>query len=149
MNITNLHITMRHSLMFIPCIIRCSRNNQHYALICTTPLFYILAPTFFSSSLPSSGSFLDPSELLEIQIEWVVYHITCGYMACVPECRGAVCCASQLSSAGKHNRRNHDTSAHRPSDHTLYDKSPIWFVFQVTQKDLRSSLIMADYCRNM
>jgi hypothetical protein len=76
--------------MFVPCIIRRSRNNQHYALICTTPLFYILAPTFFSSSLPSSGSFLDPSELLEIQIEWVVYHTMCGYVACVPERRGFV-----------------------------------------------------------
>jgi hypothetical protein len=51
--------------MFVPCIIRRSRNNQHYALICTNPLFYILAPTYFSSSLPSSGSFLGPSELLE------------------------------------------------------------------------------------
>jgi hypothetical protein len=47
----------------------CSRNNEHYALICTTSLFYILAPTCFGSSLPSSGSFLDTSELLEIQIE--------------------------------------------------------------------------------
>jgi hypothetical protein len=46
-----------------------SINNQHYALICTTPLFYILAPTCFGSSLPSSESFLDPSELLEMQIE--------------------------------------------------------------------------------
>jgi hypothetical protein len=46
-----------------------NRNNQHYALICTTPLFYILAPACFSSSLPSPGSFLDPSELLQIQIE--------------------------------------------------------------------------------
>jgi hypothetical protein len=55
--------------MFVLNIIRRSRNNQHYALICTTPLFYILAPTCFGSSLPSSGSFLDPSELLEIQIE--------------------------------------------------------------------------------
>jgi hypothetical protein len=54
-------------------MIRSSRNNQNYALICTTPLFYILAPTCFGSSLPSSGSILDPSELLEIQIEWVVY----------------------------------------------------------------------------
>jgi hypothetical protein len=54
---------------------RRNRNNQHYALICTTPLFYILASTRFGSSLPSLGSFLDPSELLEIQIEWVVYHI--------------------------------------------------------------------------
>jgi hypothetical protein len=50
--------------------IRRSGNNQHYALICTTPLFYtrILAHTCFGSSLPTSGSFLDPSELLEIQI---------------------------------------------------------------------------------
>jgi hypothetical protein len=65
-----------------------SRKNQQYALICTTPLFYILAPTCFGSSLPSSGSFLDPSELLEIQIEWVVYHIMCGYVSWVLECRG-------------------------------------------------------------
>jgi hypothetical protein len=55
-------------------ILRCSRNYQHYAMICSIPLFYILAPTCFGSSLPSSGSFLDPSELPEIQIEWVVYH---------------------------------------------------------------------------
>jgi hypothetical protein len=53
----------------IKYLIASSRNNQHYALICTTPLFYILTPTCFDSSLPSSGSFLDPSELLEIQIE--------------------------------------------------------------------------------
>jgi hypothetical protein len=48
-----------------------------------------LAPTCFSSSLPSSGRFLDPPELLEIQIEWVVYHIMCGYMTCVPDCCGS------------------------------------------------------------
>jgi hypothetical protein len=34
----------------------------------------MVAPTCFGSSLPSSGSFLDPSELLETQIERVVYH---------------------------------------------------------------------------
>jgi hypothetical protein len=45
-------------------------------------LFYILASTCFGSSLPSSGSCLDPSELLEIQIRWVLYHIMCGYVAC-------------------------------------------------------------------
>jgi hypothetical protein len=44
-------------------------NNQHYALNCIIPLFNILAPTCFGISLPSSGSFLDPSELHEIQIE--------------------------------------------------------------------------------
>jgi hypothetical protein len=43
--------------MFVPCIIRCSIDNQHNAQICTTALFYMLAPTCFDSSLPSSGSF--------------------------------------------------------------------------------------------
>jgi hypothetical protein len=62
-------------------------NDQQYALICTTPLFCVLSPTCFSSNLASSGSFLDPSELLEIQIELVIYHIMCGYVACVPDCR--------------------------------------------------------------
>jgi hypothetical protein len=75
--------------MFVPCIIRLSRNGQQYALICTTPLFYILAPTCFGSSLPSSESFLDPSELLAIQIEMVVYHIMCSYVTCVPDYRGS------------------------------------------------------------
>jgi hypothetical protein len=84
--------------MLIPCIIRRIRKEQQYALICTTPLFYVLAPTCFGSSLSSSGSFLDPSELLEIQIERVLYHIMCGYVTCVPDCRGTVCCASQLSA---------------------------------------------------
>jgi hypothetical protein len=84
-----------------------SRNNQHYALNCTTPLFYILALTCFGSSLPSLGSFLDPSESFKIQIEWVVrvYHIVCGYVACVPECHGSF--------------RNHDTPAHRQRNQTL------------------------------
>jgi hypothetical protein len=45
------------------------KKNQQYALICTTPLFYVLAPTCFGSRLPSSGSVLEPSELHEIQIE--------------------------------------------------------------------------------
>jgi hypothetical protein len=49
------------------------KNNQHNALNCTIPLFNILAYTRFGSSLPSSGSLLDPSELLQIQIEQVVY----------------------------------------------------------------------------
>jgi hypothetical protein len=39
------------------------------------PLLYsTLASTCFGSSLPSSWSLLDPPELLEIQIGWVVYH---------------------------------------------------------------------------
>jgi hypothetical protein len=69
-------------------------NNMHF---CTNPSFYVLAPTCFGSSLPSSGSFLDLRGLLEVQIELVVYHIMCGYVARVPECRGFVCCIFQLS----------------------------------------------------
>jgi hypothetical protein len=101
--------------MFVSCLIRRSRNNQQYALIYTTHLFYILASTCFSSSLPSSGSFLDPSELLEIEIDWV------DIIQCV---------VTWLRS------------------HTLYDTPPILFVFQVTQKVLRSSLMLGGYCRN-
>jgi hypothetical protein len=61
--------------MFVPCIIRRSRNNQHYAQICTTALFYILAPTCFGSSFPSSGSFWIRLSYMKIQIDSVVYHI--------------------------------------------------------------------------
>jgi hypothetical protein len=54
---------------------RIRRDNKRTD--CTTPLFYVLAPTCFGSSLPSSASLLDPPELLELQIGRVVYHITC------------------------------------------------------------------------
>jgi hypothetical protein len=49
--------------------------DQQYALICNAPLFYVLAPTCFGSSLPPSGSIWDPSEVLENQIEWVIYNV--------------------------------------------------------------------------
>jgi hypothetical protein len=53
---------------------RLSINNQHYALNYITALFNIQAPTCFGNSLPSSGSSLDPCELLEMQcIVLVVY----------------------------------------------------------------------------
>jgi hypothetical protein len=39
--------------------------------------------------------------------------------------------------------------AHRPHKRTLYDVPPIRSTFQVTQTDPRSSLMMADLCRNM
>jgi hypothetical protein len=89
-----LTCTSIKGLMFVLGIIRRSRNNQHYALICTTPLFYTLAPTCFGSSLPSSGSFLDLSELLEIQTEWVVHHIMYGYVCGLSWFH--LYCASQL-----------------------------------------------------
>jgi hypothetical protein len=41
-------------------------KDQQYALIVPSFIyFYVLAPTCFGSSLPSSGSLLDPPELLE------------------------------------------------------------------------------------
>jgi hypothetical protein len=58
-----------------------SRNNQHNAHICTTVLFYMLAPTCFGSSLQSS--------------------------VVLP------------SSAGKHNRLNHNTPTHRPLNYII------------------------------
>jgi hypothetical protein len=39
--------------------------------------------------------------------------------------------------------------AHRPHKDTLYDIPPIRSAFQVTQTNPRSSLMMADHCRNM
>jgi hypothetical protein len=60
--------------MFVSCIIRRSRNDQQYAQICTTALFYILVLTCFGSSLPSSGSFWIRLSYMKIQIGLVVYH---------------------------------------------------------------------------
>jgi hypothetical protein len=57
----------------------------------------MLAPTCFGSSLPSSWSFFGPSELFEIQIEWLVYR----YVVTWPVCRIVVV------------PRNYDNPAHR------------------------------------
>jgi hypothetical protein len=40
-------------------------------------------------------------------------------------------------------------TGHLTTHYMIYSYHPIRFVFQVNQKDLRSSLIIADYCRNM
>jgi hypothetical protein len=114
-----------------------SRTDQQYALV--VPLLYSINWLLHVSAVVChhQWSFLDPSELLESQMEWVVYHIMCGYVACVLDCCGSVY------------KRNYDNPAHRLHNHTLYDIQPIPFVIQVTQMDLRSSLMMADYCQNM
>jgi hypothetical protein len=52
-----------------------SRNDQQYAQIGTIALFYILAPTCFGSTLPSSGSFWIRLIYMQIQIGLVVHHI--------------------------------------------------------------------------
>jgi hypothetical protein len=64
-----------------------SRNNQHYAQISTTALFYILAPTCFGRSLPSSGSFRIRLSDIKIQVDWAVYHIM---LVKWPVCRSVV-----------------------------------------------------------
>jgi hypothetical protein len=68
-------ISLFNNLMFVPCIIRRSRNNQHYAQIRTTALFWMLVPTCFGSSLPFSGNVWIRLSYMKIQIDFVVYHI--------------------------------------------------------------------------
>jgi hypothetical protein len=58
-------------------------------------------------------------------------------------------CASQLRWEVQHTEPRQSGIQYRFHNHTLYDIPPIPFVIEVTQKDLRSSLMMADYCRNM
>jgi hypothetical protein len=67
--------------MFVLCIARQSINNQHYTLDYITSLFNMQARTCFGSRVPSSGSFLDPCELLEKQNNCVVYHM-CLWPVC-------------------------------------------------------------------
>jgi hypothetical protein len=68
-------VTTLIRLMFVPCIIRRSRNDQQYAQICTSALFYIPASTCFGSNLPSSGSFWNRLSYKKTQIGLVEYHI--------------------------------------------------------------------------
>jgi hypothetical protein len=63
------------SVAYLNILLVSSRNNQHYAQIFTTALFYILAATCFGSSLASSGSFWIHLSYKKIQIDLVVYHI--------------------------------------------------------------------------
>jgi hypothetical protein len=95
------------------------RNNQHYAQVCTTALFYILAPTCFDCSLLSSESFWIRLSYMKIQIDLVVYHIMCGYVACVSECHGW----------------NHNTPTHRPLNQHYMIFYQIDRYFLVTQTD--------------
>jgi hypothetical protein len=47
--------------------------GRYQLYVLTVPLLYsVLFPTCFGSNLPSSGSLLGFSELLEIQIEWYI-----------------------------------------------------------------------------
>jgi hypothetical protein len=68
--------------------------DQHYALI-ITPLFDTQAPTCFGIHMPSSGSVLYPSELLE----GVNGYVVVMYRGCWwPVCTGVVVWCATLSS---------------------------------------------------
>jgi hypothetical protein len=60
-------------LMLVPCMIRRNRNNQHNEQISNTAFSYMLFPTCFGSSLPSSGSVWIRLSYVKIQIDMVVY----------------------------------------------------------------------------
>jgi hypothetical protein len=115
-----LTVFVLFNLMFVPCIIRHSRNNQHYDQICTTALFYMLAPTSFSSSLSSSGSFWIRLSYMKIQIDLEVMLVKCQ-----------------------------SYSEKKVTSPTLYDLPPSDSVFSCNSDRSRSSLIMTDYCRNL
>jgi hypothetical protein len=72
-NSTQVLIHVGH--MLPTCYLPCRNAYKHSELNVTSSLQSQMAPTCFGSSLPSSGSFLDPSALLEIQVERGVYHI--------------------------------------------------------------------------
>jgi hypothetical protein len=63
------------SVSYLNVLLVNSRNNHHYAQICTTALFYILASTCFGSSLSSSGSFWIHLSYKKIQINLVIYDL--------------------------------------------------------------------------
>jgi hypothetical protein len=92
--------------MFIPCIIRRIRNDQQYALICNTlySMYWLLHVSAVACHHHGASSIL-LSYVKYVQCEWVVYHIMCGYVACVPDCCGVVRCASQLSAYAISNTR--------------------------------------------
>jgi hypothetical protein len=54
------HTTQVESLMFLPCIIRRSRNNQHYVLICTQYKGVMHRPPTTRSSVFSLSNFHCP-----------------------------------------------------------------------------------------
>jgi hypothetical protein len=95
---------------------------------------YWLLHTCFGSSLPSSGSFLDPTELLEIPI--------------MQELNPVYALRWETQQMVRHTTGGITATRHKGNVTTHYI-SPIQFVFQVTQDDLRSYLMMTGYYRNM
>jgi hypothetical protein len=131
------------SLMFVPCILDVVEmtNTMHW---------------LYHSFIPYTGSYMLrqlPAIIRELLSSfWVTWNThRMGGISYNVWLRGLCAGVSVvlLSAAGKHTRQNHNTPAHRPRNHTLNDIPPIRFVFQVTQGNLISSLMMTGYCRNM
>jgi hypothetical protein len=106
--------------MLVPCIVRRSRNNQHYSQIYITALFSTLAPSCFGSSLPSSGSFWIRLSYMKIQIDLVVYRIILV--------KWPVCWSVVVSW-----RWTHNTPAHTPLNQHYMIYHQIDLYFHVTQ----------------
>jgi hypothetical protein len=95
------YFQISHSVFRILTRYLLSRNNQHYELICTTALFYMLAPTCFCSSLPSTGSFWIRLSYVKIQIDMVVYHIMWLSGLCVGKSWfSLLCCPAECTQVG-------------------------------------------------
>jgi hypothetical protein len=117
--------TLNISLMFVPCIVWLSVIDQQYAPSSLTPLFYMQAPTHFSTHVPSSGSFSCPCELPESRNVYVVFHILWVLVACVHWLLWlhVLCCPAEHIFAQLDNitHGTTTTSAHRPPTLTVYD----------------------------
>jgi hypothetical protein len=129
------------TLMFVPCIIRRSRNNQLNAQLCTTALF-IYYPML------SHSPFYVSTTLDTCFISYMLYHIltrctSCCYYVILTLVRPGVISSFNLFYSTK--------GALYTDSYLLYilDKPPYRFVFSRNSDGSRSSLKIEDYCRNM
>jgi hypothetical protein len=113
-------------------------KNQQYALICTTPLSHIWLLHVSAVVFRHEGaSYTLLSYLKYTSNGW--YIIQC--VVTWPVCRSVVVPSWVDTQSG--------TTIIRHTGYvTTHDIPPIRSVFQVTQKDLRSSLMTEIYCRN-
>jgi hypothetical protein len=132
--------------MFVPRIIRRSRNNQQNAQICTTALLYVLATTCFGSSLPSSGSFWIRLSYVKIQIDMVVYDIMWLSGLCVGVSWSSLLCFP----VGNHNKQPRHSDTQTTEPHYIINHH-IDLYFQVSQTDPEATWkwqTIAETCRS-
>jgi hypothetical protein len=119
------------NLMFCwPCIIVTSLHNKHNQIDAQ----FIFTYTLLRFNIYMFWALLSSGGTTWMQIWWILCAVVDVYWS---------------QDVGRLQSVVLPTAAHRPRKHTLYDITPIQSVFQVTQTDPRSYLMMADYCRNM